>query len=199
MLTERARRLSQGVISPLALAVGRTGITPNWLTAVGCLLHLGVAGLLASGNLAVGGVALALAAMFDGLDGALARQTGRESKFGAFLDSTLDRVSEILVFLGLLVYTQAQGLDAEGRLVLLAMAGSIMVSYTRARSESLERGTKAGVFGRLERMVVLVVGLLLGRLTLTLWILTLGAWLTAAQRVFDVERICRSDGGGSAG
>jgi CDP-diacylglycerol--glycerol-3-phosphate 3-phosphatidyltransferase len=191
VLTEPARRLSSGIVGPIALAIGRTGVSPNALTLGGTLLHVGVAWLLAAGHLRAGAVALAIAAAFDGLDGALARRTGCESVFGAFLDSTFDRVSEILVFLGLLVYSQRTDLPVEGRLVLVALAGSLMVSYTRARSEGLRCGTKVGVFGRLERMLVLVVGLLLGWLTAALWILAVGAWLTAAHRVIDVRRRCR--------
>jgi len=176
----------------LALAVGRTGLSPNALTVIGCGLHLGVAWLLAAGHLAAGGMALVVAAAIDGLDGTLARLTGRESTFGAFLDSTLDRVSEILVFFGLLIHAQRSGLVIEGRLAFVALAGSIMVSYTRARSEGLDRGTKAGLFGRLERMATLVLGLLLGWLKPALWVVAVGAWLTAAHRVYDVSRRCQA-------
>ena len=191
MLTERARSASRGFVDPLARAVGRLGISPNALTVAGTLLHVGVAWLLADGHLAAGGLALAGAAAFDGLDGALARATGRDSRFGAFLDSTLDRVSEAIVFFGLLVHTQRAGLAPEGGLVLVALAGSLVVSYTRARAEGLGVGTTSGVFGRLERMGVLVVGLVAGWLTGTLVLLAVGAWLTAAHRILDVARRCR--------
>ncbi len=190
MFTEQARRLTSGIVEPIALALGRSGLSPNALTVIGTSLHVIVAWLIGSGHLFAGGALLAVAAGFDGLDGTLARLTGRESRFGAFFDSTMDRVSEILAFLGLLAYAQAEGLPGEQLLTLVALAGSLMVSYTRARSEGLQCGTKAGVFGRLERMVVLVVGLLAGWVTGALVVIAVGAWLTVLQRVTDVRRRC---------
>jgi CDP-diacylglycerol---glycerol-3-phosphate 3-phosphatidyltransferase len=201
VITDKARQMSRGFVKPLALALGRVGFTPNMVTVAGSVLHLGVAALLAAGHLSLGGVGLALAAAFDGLDGTLARETGRASKFGAFLDSTLDRVSEILVFGGLLWYVQRQPpatdcrwCQFDGLLVLLALCGSLMVSYTRARSEGIGCGTKAGLLGRLERTAILVVALLLGWLRPGLLIIAVGAWLTVAQRVTDVWRRCGAGG-----
>jgi CDP-diacylglycerol--glycerol-3-phosphate 3-phosphatidyltransferase len=190
MLTDRARQLTRGLVEPVARGLGRLGLTPNALTALGFVLHLGVAWLLAMGWLAAGAVGLALAAAFDGLDGTLARLTGRSSARGAFLDSTFDRMSEVAVFFGLLLFANRSGLAQEVWLVYVALAGSLLVSYTRARSEGIGCPTKAGVFGRLERMAVLVVGLFFGWLTVTLWVLVLGAWLTVALRIRDVWRRC---------
>jgi CDP-diacylglycerol--glycerol-3-phosphate 3-phosphatidyltransferase len=190
MLTHKARALSRGVVEPLALGLGRTGISPNGLTVLGSALHIGVAWLIAAGHLAAGGLALAAAAAFDGLDGALARATRRDSAFGAFLDSTLDRVSEAIVFLGLLVHAQRVGNPRAAQLALVALAGSLLVSYTRARAEGIGHGTQGGVFGRLERMGLLVLGLLAGWVEATLWVLVLGAWFTVGQRVLDVRRRC---------
>jgi CDP-diacylglycerol---glycerol-3-phosphate 3-phosphatidyltransferase len=190
MITERARAISRPVVEPIALAVGRLGLSPNGLTVVGMLAHSVVAVFLASGNLRAGAVTLALAAAFDGLDGSLARATNRVTNGGAYLDSVLDRVSEILVFAGLLWLTAAAG-DAPGALLVLgALTGSIMVSYTRARSEGLGYQTKAGVFGRFERMVVLVFGLALAQVNITLAIVAVGSWLTAAVRIRDVISRC---------
>lgn len=190
MLTDRARVLTRGLVEPVALGLGRLGLTPNALTIVGCLLHVGVAWCLASGYLQLGALALALAAAFDGLDGTLARITARTSTFGAFLDSTLDRISEILVFAGLLAFAlRPANTDVTlAALCYAIIAGSLMVSYTRAKSEALRSGTKAGVFGRLERMCVLVVGLWFGWLTATLWILAVGVWWTTLHRIWDVRR-----------
>jgi CDP-diacylglycerol--glycerol-3-phosphate 3-phosphatidyltransferase len=198
MLTPWARARSRQHVEQLAGAIARTGIGPNVLTVSGTLLHVGVAWLLAEGRLAAGAAALAGAAAFDGLDGALARATGRSSRFGAFLDSTFDRVSEVLVFLGLLVWAQNTGQVVQARLVLIALAGSLMVSYTRARAEGIGRGTSSGVLGRLERMLVLVAGLALGWLSLSLWILAIGSWLTTAHRVYDVWRRCAVEPDGEA-
>ena len=193
MLTDRMRLASRGLVEPLALAAGRLGLSPNSITVLGCTLHLGVAWLLAAGRPQAGAVALALAAAFDGLDGTLARLTGRVSRRGGFLDSTLDRVSEILVFGGLLIASGAAGDPVGVVLCYAVITGSIMVSYTRAKSEALGCGTKAGMFGRLERMLVLIVGLLAGQLRLTLWILAIGVWLTTALRIADVWRRCAED------
>lgn len=208
MITDSARRATRGFLEPLARTLGRLGLTPNQLTVIGTLLHVIVAWLLATSHLFAGGIALAIAAGCDGLDGTLARLAGRAGRFGAFLDSTMDRISEILAFLGLLVYAQRNSLTIEVPLVLAALAGSLMVSYTRARSEGLDCGTKAGVFGRLERMVVVVVGLLTGLITPALWVVAIGAWLTVGQRIWDVYGRCENGalsgepdlaGGGSTG
>jgi CDP-diacylglycerol--glycerol-3-phosphate 3-phosphatidyltransferase len=200
MLTDSARRVTRKYVEPVAAAMGRAGLTPNGLTVIGCLLHLLVVWPLALGHLVLAALMLAFAAAFDGLDGTLARATGQASPFGAFLDSTLDRCSEVLVFAGLLLYVQ-RWMPADPWLpmvVLLGLAGSLMTSYTRARSEAIGQGTKGGVFGRFERMGLLVIGLILGAwnpffVVLTLWVLTIGAWLTVALRVLDVRQKTASD------
>jgi CDP-diacylglycerol--glycerol-3-phosphate 3-phosphatidyltransferase len=193
MLTERARRLSSGVVEPVVGALARTSVSPDGLTLLGLAAHVPTAWLIAQGHLRAGAVLLALAAAVDGLDGALARRTERTSRYGAFLDSTCDRVSEVWVFAGLLLYAQRR-MPAYGPvLVLVSLAGSLMVSYTRARSEARGCGTKAGVLGRLERMVVLVVGLLSGWVEPALWVLAVGTWLTTAQRIVDVRRRTRQE------
>ncbi|MFN2251742.1 MAG: CDP-alcohol phosphatidyltransferase family protein, partial [Anaerolineae bacterium] len=142
MFTDRARQASRGFVGPVALALGRTGVSPNGLTLIGSALHLIVAWLIAAGHLPLGGLALVVTAAFDGFDGTLARLTGKASNLGAFLDSTFDRISEIIVFTGLLVYTLHEGMDMESVLVLVTLSFSLMVSYTRARSEALGCGTK---------------------------------------------------------
>jgi CDP-diacylglycerol--glycerol-3-phosphate 3-phosphatidyltransferase len=201
MVTERARAVSRVVVEPLAALLGRLGFTPDALTLTGTALHVVVAALLARGYLRWGGVALIVAAAFDALDGTLARCTGRVSPFGAFLDSTCDRLSEILVFAGLLWYTVV-GLSAgncqrctyDPLLVFAAATGSLMVSYSRARSEGVSRPTKAGLFGRFERMSVLVIALLVAQLRAGLVLIAIGAWWTCAQRVLDVRRRCANEG-----
>jgi len=193
MLTDRARRATRGLVDPVVGLLARTGVTPNALTVLGCAAHLPVAWFLAQGQLLAGAVALAIAAAVDGFDGSLARATGRASRFGAFLDSSLDRTSEILVYLGLVVWAQANGPPRLVPLVLLVTGGSLMVSYTRARAEGLGSGTKVGVFGRFERMLTLVVGLVLNRVEIVLWVLALGTWATTVHRILDVRRRIASD------
>jgi CDP-diacylglycerol--glycerol-3-phosphate 3-phosphatidyltransferase len=190
MLTERARAFSRPVVEPIALAAGRLGLSPNRITILGMLSHSIVGAFFATGNILAGALALALASALDGLDGSLARATNRVTNGGAFLDSVLDRVSEVLVFGGLL-YLMASKADPVGALlVMAALSGSLMVSYTRARSEGIGFGTKAGMFGRFERMAVLVVGLALGLVVPTLAVIAVGAWLTAGVRIMDVMRRC---------
>lgn len=193
MLTDRARVASRGVVEPLALALARLGVTANALTVGGALLHVLVAWLVAGGDLFVAGLALILAGSCDALDGSLARATGTASPFGAFLDSTLDRLSETLLFLGLLAYVHATA-DAPTSLVTMAaLAGSLMVSYARARGAAIGRDTRVGLFDRFVRTVLLVAGLLTGYVVPVLWMLAGGTWWTVAQRVQDVRRQCAAD------
>ena len=198
MITEPARRLFKAPIEATADALARLGITPNGLTIVGASMHLFVLLALARGDFQQGALLLLVACGIDGVDGTLARRTGRSSSFGAFLDSTLDRVSEILVFLGLLLFSQtAAGSIRPGGfaawLVYLALCGSLMVSYSRARAEGAGLGTRAGIFGRLERMTVLWLGLISGWVAAALWVVAVGAWVTTGQRVLDVWRLSRTE------
>lgn len=196
MITEPARRLFRAPVEATADALARLGITPNSLTVAGASMHAFVLLALARGEFMRGALLLLLASGIDGVDGTLARRTGRSSSFGAFLDSTLDRVSEILVFLGLLLFTQSEaGSVASGGfaawLVYLALSGSLMVSYSRARAEGAGLGTQVGFFGRFERMTTLWLGLVSGWVGPALWVVAFGAWLTTGQRVLDVWRRSR--------
>lgn len=199
MFTDRARAMSRGIVVPVALALGRAGMTPNAITVLGTALHVIVAWLLGHGRFAMGGVMLCVAAGVDGLDGTLARQTGQTTPLGAFLDSTLDRISEILTFLGLIAYAEwgaraTGGPPLSASLVFLAASGSVMVSYARARSEGIGKGTKVGLLGRFERMAILVVGLLIDHVEIALWLIAIGSWLTTGFRIYDVWRQSRKAG-----
>ena len=127
--------------------------------------------VISQGYLLAAGILLSLAAIFDAFDGALARKLDRVTRFGAFFDSTLDRFSEAAVFLGILIYYQNQGAGTEVILAYLAIIGSLMVSYTRARGEGLGVSIRGGLLSRLERMVIVMIGLILSQLTIALWIL----------------------------
>lgn len=191
MISDWVRERTRRFLEPLAELIGRTGVPPNLLTSVGCLLHLGVAYALAVGHLRTGGFLLAIAGLFDALDGALARSTNRASRFGAFLDSTLDRFSEAIVYLGLLSFYLDRGAKLESLLVYIAIVGSLMVSYTRARAESLGIECKVGFLTRFERIIILILGLLTRRLTIALWVLAILAPFTALQRIYHVWRATR--------
>lgn len=182
----RARRLAEWPAGLLA----RTGVSPNTLTLVGLLLNVLVAAVLASGHPLAGGVLVLFANAFDMLDGALARITGKTSRFGAFLDSTVDRYEEALVYLGIGIWLFERG---DGPLLLagyLAIIGSILVSYARARAESLGVGGEVGWLPRPERIVLLAVALIFHTYLLApvLWVLAVLTNVTAVQRILHVRR-----------
>lgn len=191
MISEWARKQAQWLITPLARLISRTGITPTGLTVAGFVLNTGVAWVLALGHLRLGGLLVLLAGAFDALDGALARLTDRVTPFGAFLDSTLDRCSEAVLYLGLLYFYAERSSRLEILLIYLAITGSFLVSYTRARAEGLDIECRVGLFTRFERVVVLALGLLLGQMLLALTVLAVGSHLTALQRMLHVWRETR--------
>jgi len=193
MLTDRVRQWSRGIINPIAGLVSKTGISPNGITVIGFLLMVGVGLVLSQGYLRLAGVLLIVAALFDALDGALARLQDRVTPFGAFFDSTMDRYAEAAVFLGVLVYFLRQGASTEVILTYIAIIGSLMVSYTRARGEGLGVSIRGGLLSRLERMVILVLFLLLNQLAIALWILAPLTNLTALQRIWLTWRAMRED------
>src|SRR5438874_6565988 len=146
-------------------ALGRTPLTPNQVTVVGLALTFLAAGLAAFGQLRWAGVVLIFAGTCDILDGALARSTNAAYPYGAFLDSTLDRYSEGAVYLGLAAYFVTIDPPLQEWLILAtlsALAGSFLVSYVRARAQSLGFVCKTGLFQRPERVVLTVIGLLFG-------------------------------------
>ena len=194
--------LSTYIEQPVAGALARLGVSPNAVTLAGLLGAAISAWLISAGMLWAGGLAMLFAGALDLFDGALARSTGRDSAFGALLDSVVDRVSEIVVLLGVLLY-YLRGDSLEGAvLVYLAMGGSIMVSYLRARSEGLGIDCKVGIMTRPERVAALGIGLVIGHWLPVVVLVVLGAIaaltiLTTAQRLFHTWRGLNADGGGS--
>lgn len=167
-----------------------TGISANMVTALGLILS-GVTGYwVATGRHVLAACMLIFAGSLDGLDGSLARVTGRQTRFGAFWDSTLDRLSESLVFLGLLIYFVAQGTITGVVLVYISIVGSLLVSYVRARAEGLGISCRAGFMTRFERVVLVIAGLLSGRLLLALGLLAVLSVLTVFQRMYLVWLAC---------
>ena len=188
MLSERLRNWAEGIRAPIGRLLGRLGVSPNALTVSGYLLNLVVMYVLATGRLQLGGVLVALAGLFDGLDGAVARATGRASAFGAFFDSVTDRFSEGTVFFGLFLWYLHTGAQLELALIYVALLGSIMVSYTRARAEGLGIECKIGLLTRFERVALLAIGLIAQQVRLVLWAIAILANLTAVQRMYHVWR-----------
>lgn len=172
--------------------LGHTRLTPSELTVMGLVLIGLATWLLISGAFFWAGCLVALASSFDMLDGALARATNQSSRFGAFLDSTLDRYSEALIFLGLLLHYHSAGARiTEVTLLYIVIVGSLLTSYTRARAEALGFDCTVGLLERPERIVLVVLGLLTGWMTLTLWVLAVLTHITALQRIYHVWRQAR--------
>jgi CDP-diacylglycerol--glycerol-3-phosphate 3-phosphatidyltransferase len=196
MLTNLGRQLLTAFLTPIANFIRWTGISPNVVTFIGFCLTIVAAALMARGQFVTAGCILLVSGIFDVLDGTLARVTGRMSRYGAFLDSTLDRYSEAIAFLGLLLYYSRAGSWLEITLIYVTLVGSLLVSYTRARAEGIGVICKAGIFTRAERWVVLVLGLLFGQVRLALWILAIFSNLTALQRIYVVWRATGGERGG---
>lgn len=176
----------------LGALLARTGLTPNQLTVMGLVLNGVVGWVVAEGRLQLAGVLLIVAGAFDMLDGAVARATGRVTRFGGVLDSVLDRYAEAFVLGGLLVWIVRTELSAVPVLLCYAtIVGSILVSYVRARAEGAGIQLTQGFFARPERVVVLALGLLLDRPIWALWLLAVATNLTVLQRLWLVRRAAR--------
>jgi len=187
MFTEWLRKVTRGVVEPIVTVFARVGIHANTLTLIGCLLNIVVAVVIATGHIRLGGILLIGASAFDALDGTLARRVQRPTKFGAFLDSVLDRVSEAAILLGIAWwYLHLEQPNMVGAfLAYVAIVGSTMVSYARARGEGLGISSKVGLLTRVERCLVLIVGLVFHLVMPALWILAVGTTLTTIHRIVD--------------
>src|SRR6266480_1497156 len=188
MFTTRFEAWVRRRAEALMAALGRTPLTPNQVTVVGLGLTFLAAGLAAFGQLRWAGVVLIVAGTCDILDGALARTTKASYPYGAFLDSTLDRYSEGAVYLGLAAYFVTIDPPLQEWLILAtlaALAGSFLVSYVRARAQSLGFACKTGLFQRPERVVLTVIGLLLGGW----WLYGIGFLLAIVTNITALQRI----------
>lgn len=163
-------------------------VRPDALTTTGWTLAVGAAVLLAVGYTRVGGAVMLLAGLFDALDGAVARESNQMSDFGAFLDSTLDRLSESAVFVGVIYFYAASSMPYEALLAGVAMTFSLMTSYTRARAEGLGLQCEVGLLERAGRVVILSVFSIAGQLTIGVALVAAGALVTTAQRFLHVRR-----------
>ncbi len=189
--TDWMRQRFKGTLDPIAGALIRVGLTPNLMTGLGLALNVVGAYFLSQGLMTVGGLLILIAGPFDALDGTMARLLGQPTKFGAFVDSVTDRWSEMLIFLGLLYYYLQQGDSLYCLLVFVAMMGSVMVSYTKSRAETLGFDANVGLLTRMERYLVLAPALVLNLPWLALWIMAVLANVTALQRALWVRRQAR--------
>ncbi|HET6318856.1 MAG TPA: CDP-alcohol phosphatidyltransferase family protein [Chloroflexota bacterium] len=198
-MKEIKRRSRLVAVGP-AVFLGRLGFTPNALTVIGSALTASVGLLIAQGWFVAAGVCLFLFSVTDTLDGALARATNRVSSFGAFLDSVCDRYAECFVFFGLVWWYQSTGNSVGVVLSYVAVIGSLMVSYSRARAEGIGlQAADVGWFQRPERIILLGLGLLgaafaPGVLLVVLAILAVLTTVTVLQRVVHVWHALHSGG-----
>lgn len=187
-LTDQMRVRFKGILDKIGGFLNGFGLMPNTMTIMGLVGNAIGAYFLARGQMTVGGILILLVGPIDALDGTMARLRGEASEFGAFVDSVTDRYSELVIFAGLLYHFVAQQDLLATMLVFFAAAGSVLVSYARARAQSLGYETKIGILTRLERYLVLAPSLVFNIPVLGLWIIAIFANLTALQRIWDVRR-----------
>lgn len=189
--TDLLRVRFKGVLDPIAAFLNHLGLEPNFVTLLGLAGSTVAAYLLAIGQISWGGVVILASAPLDALDGSMARLRGKSSKFGAFVDSVTDRYSELVILLGLLIHYTQQADWLNVILVYLAAAGSVLVSYVKARAESLGYEAKVGILSRVERFLVLIPALILNIPQVAMWILAIAANGTAVQRIWHVRAQAR--------
>ncbi len=173
---------------PVARALLRAHVRPNHLTMLGLGVSIVAAGALAQGRLRVGAVLLALAGLFDFFDGSLARLANSVSAFGAFLDSVVDRYSDLVVLLGVVLYYHRAADTTGVFLTMVALVGTIMTSYTKARAQSIGVACDIGLIERPERLIVLIAGATFNLLTPAMIALAVLTNLTALQRILYMRR-----------
>ncbi len=186
-LTDVLRVRSKGVIDPVAAFINRLGITPNMLTLTGLLGNIVAAVFLSQGSFLVGGLIVLLVGPLDALDGALARLRGEPSRFGAFVDSVTDRYSELFIFGGLMLHYLQHSDWLWAGVVYAAAAGSILVSYTRARAEGVGFSAKCGLLTRAERFAILIPSLVFNFAEIGVALIAVFANFTALQRIYHVR------------
>jgi len=188
----QAREWTRGVLekaaAPLARLLARMNVTPNQVSAAGFALNVGAAGCVVADDLLLAGIVYIVAGCLDLMDGTLARVSNKATKFGAFFDSTIDRISEGVVFAAITYRFAVDGKELLAAVVVLALLGSLLVSYVRARAEGLGGKCKVGLLTRAERVILLTVGLVFGVLAPIIVLLAVLTGVTVAQRIYYVAR-----------
>ena len=191
MLSQYKGRI-QWIGDPVARLLLRAQVKPNHLTVVGLGVSCLAAWGFAEGRLRLAAVLLALSGLFDFFDGSLARLAGQESFFGAFLDSVVDRYSDLVVLLGILLLYQRTGDAAGGILTMAGLVGTVMVSYTKARAQSIGIACEIGIMERPERLILLIAGAVFNLLVPAMALLAALTHLTALQRILYTRRAART-------
>ena len=193
---EQLRRVVQGwlemALTPVAGGLFRLGVSGNQVSVSGFALNVAAAGLVATDQLVAAGVLYLIAGILDLLDGILARLIGTPTRFGAFLDSTIDRAAEGIVFAAIGYRFALEGAAIDAGVVVLALLGSFLVSYTRSRAQALGAECRVGIATRAERVVLVAVGLVAGLLTQVIYLVALLTAITVVQRVMHVRRVLRT-------
>ena len=181
-------------LTPLAARLHRLGASANQVSVAGFALNVVAAALVVTGDLVAAGALYLFAGLLDLLDGVLARTGGQPTRFGAFLDSTLDRASEGVVFAAIGYRFAIEGSAVDAGIVVLALLGSFLVSYVRARAEGLGAECRVGIATRAERVVLVALGLLSGLLPEAIRLVALLTAVTVAQRIACARRGLRAAG-----
>jgi CDP-diacylglycerol---glycerol-3-phosphate 3-phosphatidyltransferase len=194
MLDSKIRGVWDKVMRPVGRALAVTRISPNTITVLGLFIHAGVAALILDGRFVTAGLVLIGAALFDTFDGAVAKARGMTSDFGAFLDSTIDRVADAIILVaiawrfGAMPGAEREDLRWVAAAALVALVAGFLVSYVRARAEALGFDCKVGIAERAERVILLIVGLVItATLPIAVALLAILATVTVFQRVFHVR------------
>jgi len=182
-LAEVRENLAHRITNPVVGILSKSGIKPDTLTFVGLAIDIAAAYVIATSHFFLGGVLILISGLFDLLDGALARFANQATKFGAILDSTVDRISEAVIFCGLLIWYLPKEATLGIVAIFAALIGAFLVSYIRARAEGLGLECRVGLFTRTERVIVLAVGLLVNQIFIALWVLVVFVYITVAQRL----------------
>jgi CDP-diacylglycerol--glycerol-3-phosphate 3-phosphatidyltransferase len=186
------KAIAESISKPIVNVISKTPLTPNIITWIGFIIIIGAGALIITDYWLAAGILVLAAGLCDMLDGALARAIGKMTRFGAILDSTLDRISEAILFISLLAVFAKDGLVTEGILSGVALVGALLVSYIRARMEGLGVECKAGLFTRPERVIILALGLMLSQfdkaMLITLAVITFFSWLTVIERMIYAWR-----------
>src|SRR5256885_7466582 len=175
---------SKWLLDRIVGVIAATGINPNVLTFLGLVVNFGAAVMFAVGRFRTGALIIFFAGFLDMLDGQVARRQNRVTAFGAFYDSTLDRYADMALYMGLLVYYSVSGRTPYVVLAAVATAGSGMVSYARARAESLFPLFKVGFMGRAQRPGAVVIGGVFNRMGPVLWVIAVVSTLTVIHRIY---------------
>jgi len=210
--TDQMRVRLKGVLDPIGAFLNGLGITPNAMTMLGLLGNVAGAFFLARGEMFLGGLFILICTPFDALDGTMARLRGQGSEFGAFVDSVTDRYSELFILGGLLFFYTLQGDAVTTMGIYAAAAGSVLVSYVKARADSLKFDANVGILTRVERYLVLAPSLVLAGIfskldpgllaaswlapalpKIAVWIIAVLANITALQRIWKVRQQTRKN------